>query len=482
MSEAFSLMWWPLMACFVLVGIHAYLGIQVIARKVIFVDLALAQIAGLGAVYGVFLGLSFESDAWAIKGISVLFTLIGAVLFAFTRTNDERVPQEATIGIIYAAALSMTVLVTANLPHGADEVQQMLAGNILWVTKREVFATAVLYAAIGLVHYIFRRQFLSLSHGHGAGLHSKLWDFLFYATFGVVVTSSVGMGGVLLVFGYLVIPSVIGIRCAQSTIWRLVIGWGTGALMSVAGVAVSYYLDLPSGPTIVVLLGLLLLMITLVQELRAQVTRRQGLVHALIIALAVLVALAIPLVLNFTPHDHEAHKTTLHLLTHGQLDTTRSALHSPHDDEVIAALTSVSDFWLVDLLPDVLPLIESPDDRKREGAVKVLASLGDARGVSAILKAIRVEKDIFIKIEMAEAIIAMHDKQGLVELAQIMTAANSTFARDDAYDHLRSHLVDAPEGILQLDAWLHENFSRLHFDEAKKKFFLYAPPAKTVGD
>src|SRR5579871_3625160 len=159
MLEAFSHMLWPLLACFVLVGIHAYLGIHVIARKVIFVDLALAQLAALGAVYGVFIGISIEVSPWLLKAVSVVFTLFGALLFSFTRSTDDRVPHEAIIGIIYAAALSMTLLLTANLPHGADEVSQMLAGNILWVTPREVIYTAILYAIVGFFFLLFQKAF-----------------------------------------------------------------------------------------------------------------------------------------------------------------------------------------------------------------------------------------------------------------------------------------------------------------------------------
>lgn len=267
MLEAFSLMLWPLMACFILVGIHAYLGLHVIARKVIFVDLALAQIAGLGAVYGLFLGLSFEHDIWHIKLISVAFTLVGALVFSLTRTHNEKIPHEAIIGIIYAAALSMTLILSANLPHGSDEVSQMLSGSILWVTPPEVIYTGCLYAVVGLIHWLFRKHFFALSSELALNtpptLHTRLWDFLFYATFGAVVTSSVGIGGVLLVFGFLVIPSIIGVMTAQSIKARLLVGWGTGVLASIIGVVLSYQFDLPSGPTIVVVLSAFLLLIGL---------------------------------------------------------------------------------------------------------------------------------------------------------------------------------------------------------------------------
>ncbi len=478
MTEAFSNMLWPLMACLILVGIHAYLGIHVIARKVIFVDLALAQIAALGAVYGVFLGLSFETDAWCIKGVSVLFTLLGAVVFSFTRTDDERIPHEAIIGIIYAATLSMTILVTANLPHGADEVRQMLAGNILWVTKEEVLFTAVLYGVIGAIHMFFRKQFFQLSqeraHRDDADLNVKLWDFLFYATFGVVVTSSVGMGGVLLVFGYLVIPSVIGVMLAHDTKWRLIIGWTCGAVMSVVGVIVSYFLDLPSGPTIVVGLGVLLLIIVLIQELAQGATRRRGFIHAVSICATVIIVVLGPFVLNLAPHDDVARKSLLHSITHsdGAADTVKAALSSHDDEAVMEALKAVKEQGLRDLTLDVVPLLSSLSDKKRELAVKVLASLSDVRAKAYLEKAVRVERDAFIKIEMAETLAILGDTSGIMILAGIAASHQSEFAKDDAFEHLKKRVIGMPSESHEAFRWLKEHSESLVFDDAKKAFFL----------
>lgn len=272
MFEAISLMLWPLLACFVLVGIHAYLGLHVIARKVIFVDLALAQIAGLGAVFALFLGFSFEHDAWQIKLISVSFTLVGAIIFSLTRMHDETIPHEAIIGIIYAAALSMMLILSANLPHGSDEVSQMLSGSILWVRASEVVYTGCLYSVVGFIHWLFRKQFFALSSEFALNtqlsLHARLWDFLFYASFGVVVTSSVAIGGVLLVFGFLIIPSVIAVMISGNVRVRLLIAWACGLIASIIGVVLSYHFDLPSGPTIVVVLAGFLLIITLSRRLK----------------------------------------------------------------------------------------------------------------------------------------------------------------------------------------------------------------------
>ncbi|HXW59903.1 MAG TPA: metal ABC transporter permease, partial [Myxococcota bacterium] len=363
MSEIFSHMLWPLLACLVLVGIHAYLGIHIIARKVIFVDLALAQIAGLGAVYAVYIGLSLESDTWLIKAMSIGFTLLGALLFAFTQKNDNRVPHEAIIGIIYAGALSMTVLLTANLPHGADEVQQMLAGNILWVTPKEVMLTALLYAFVGAVHIILRKPFFALSnaiaHGQSLSFKQRLWDFLFYATFGVVVTSSVGIGGVLLVFGYLVIPSVMAVMIADSTKTRLVIAWGSGIIVSMAGVVLSYHLDLPSGPTIVVLMAACLVIVSIIATFNRSPINALWQLSLLIVMLCLL---AIPYFwAQWGSSLKEQSDARRHMQNHNAahegelLQSVIELLASKDMANQMAALQEIKEHRLLNLMPRVKP-------------------------------------------------------------------------------------------------------------------------------
>jgi zinc/manganese transport system permease protein len=296
MAEAFSLMMWPLLACFVLVGIHAYLGVHVIARKVIFVDLALAQLAALGAVYATYAGLSLDAEPALVKLVSIAFTFFGAVLFSFTPKNVDIVPREAFIGIIYAGALSLTILLTSSLSHGAEEVQQLLAGNILWASPEEVISTAILYIVIGLIHFLFRKPFFALSYelANEATLNrsQRLWDFLFYATFGIVVTSSVSIGGVLLVFGYLIIPSVMSVMLANTTRMRLLLAWGSGLLISTLGIVVSYFFDLPTGPTIVVLMGLLLVLVAIVMNLLRGMQKRAF--CQILLLMAALMTFALP--------------------------------------------------------------------------------------------------------------------------------------------------------------------------------------------
>lgn len=259
----------PFVASLVLTGIHAYLGLHVVERGVIFVDLAMAQVAALGATVGVLFGLDFHSSVsyWWSLG----FTLLAAVVLTWTRTKDSRIPQEAFIGIVYIVSAALAILIMSKAPQGTEHLRHMLVGNILTVTWPEVAKTALLYAGIGFLHWLFRKRLLLISlHPEQAGtsnLNLRLWDLFFYVTFGFVVTSSVAIAGVLLVFSYLVVPSVCAMLFAEKTSSRLTLGWILGTLVSGVGVATSYLIDLPTGATIVVTFGLCLLICILIKRL-----------------------------------------------------------------------------------------------------------------------------------------------------------------------------------------------------------------------
>jgi zinc/manganese transport system permease protein len=246
--------------CLVLTGIHAYLGIHVIAREVIFVDIAMAQIAALGATAAYLAGFDLDSRvSWAT---ALGCTLLGAVVLTLTRSRERHLSQEAVIGVVYAVSAAGAVLLADRAPHGAEHVRTMLVGNILTARVDEVARVAVLYAGIGLVHWLCRRPLMLISTDPAAafrqGWRVRWWDLLFYATFGLVVASSVRIGGVLLVFSYLIVPSLAGIALGGSIGTRLVIGWVFGAVVSVLGIAGSAALDLPTGATIVCAFGLAL--------------------------------------------------------------------------------------------------------------------------------------------------------------------------------------------------------------------------------
>ena len=262
-------------ASLILTGIHAYLGVHVVERGVIFVDLSLAQIAALGGTIALLMPASGgDPHAPIVYWISLAFTFLGALVFSTIRSKRARIPQEAIIGICYAVASAASILALSKATSESEHLKDMLVGNILAVSWGEVGKTALLYGAIGVFHYVFRRQFFAISldhreagHASAQGLSVPFWDFLFYASFGFVVTSSVSIAGVLLVFCYLIVPSVAAMLYADSIGKRLAIGWSMGTLVSALGVYLSLKLDLPTGATIVVTFGLVLTIMAAVRPL-----------------------------------------------------------------------------------------------------------------------------------------------------------------------------------------------------------------------
>jgi zinc/manganese transport system permease protein len=255
--EILPFLFWPFVASLILTGIHAYLGVHVVERGVIFVDLALAQIAALGATIAILLGMSPHGRGAYF--LSLGFTFLGAGIFSVARTRRGHIPQEAFIGIAYAVASATAILAMSKATGETEHLKDMLVGNILAVSRAEVARTALLYGAIGLFHYFFRKKFLLIStnpvQAEASGMSIRFWDFLFYASFGFVVTSSVAIAGVLLVFCYLIVPSVGAMLFADKIGRRLAIGWTMGTLVSALGVYFSVLLDLPTGATIVCTFG-----------------------------------------------------------------------------------------------------------------------------------------------------------------------------------------------------------------------------------
>src|SRR6184192_2145894 len=267
--EILPFLFWPFVASLILTGIHAYLGVHVVERGVIFVDLALAQIAALGATIAILIGM--DPHGQGAYWLSLAFTFIGAAIFAFARTRRGHIPQEAFIGIAYAVASAAAILAMSKATGETEHLKDMLVGNILAVSRHEVLKTAVLYGVIGIFHYIFRRRFLLIStdpeQAEAKGMSIRFWDFLFYASFGFVVTSSVAIAGVLLVFCYLIVPSVAAMLYAESVGRRLAIGWTMGTVVSALGVYASLMMDLPTGATIVCTFGVALIIMALVRPI-----------------------------------------------------------------------------------------------------------------------------------------------------------------------------------------------------------------------
>jgi zinc/manganese transport system permease protein len=262
----------PFVASLILTGIHAYLGVHVVERGVIFVDLSLAQIAALGATIALLLPITGgDAHSPIAYWISLAFTFFGALIFSTIRSRRARIPQEAIIGICYAVASAAAILAMSKATSESEHLKDMLVGNILAVSWPEVGKTALLYGVIGLFHYIFRHKFLAISmdprKAEADGISIKLWDFLFYASFGFVVTSSVAIAGVLLVFCYLIVPSVAAMLYADTIGRRLAIGWTMGTVVSALGVYLSLKLDLPTGATIVCTFGLALVVMAAARPL-----------------------------------------------------------------------------------------------------------------------------------------------------------------------------------------------------------------------
>ena len=269
-----EIMFWPSAACILLPWLLVYLGLHVVQRGIIFIDIAMAQMASLGICVGVLLGYEPESIASYAMGLGV--TLLGAAVFSMSAKRASQVPQEAIIGITYVVAAAAAVLLLSRSAHGNEEIRNMLVGDITVVSAAEVWKCLAVFLAVGVVHFIFRRNFLLVSfqreEAYRRGWRVRWWDFFFYATFGIVVTIFVRVAGVLLVFSYLIVPAVCAVTLARRNPTRLLIGWGISLIGGIGGLILSFWGDFPSGAAIVCTLGGLLILASLVALLRAKIS------------------------------------------------------------------------------------------------------------------------------------------------------------------------------------------------------------------
>jgi len=260
-----EVMFWPIMACILLPWLLVYLGLHVVQRGIIFIDIAMAQMASLGICVAVLFHLDLAS--WTTFAIALGFTLLGAAVFSVTGKRASQIPQEAVIGISYVVAAAAAVLLLSRAAEGDEQIKQMLVGNILLVTPLEVWKCLALFVVVGIFHFVLRKNFLLVSFNrdkaYEQGLRVRWWDFLFYAVFGLVVTSFVRIAGVLLVFSYLIVPAVCGINLARRISHRLLIGWIVALIGGIAGLFFSFWWDLPSGAAIVCTFGALLILVSL---------------------------------------------------------------------------------------------------------------------------------------------------------------------------------------------------------------------------
>ena len=270
MPELVQLIIPPFVACMVFVAMLGYLGVHIIARGVIFVDLALAQMAALGSTTALLVGMEAGSASTYVFAFG--FSTLGALLFAITRSTSgrSRVPHEAIIGIVYVVASAATLLVADKAPHGAETIKETLAGTILWVTWPQIVKLAGIYLAIGAFHWALRRRFFTLSMEEetaiAAGWRIRWWDFLFYFSFGIAITLAVPIAGVLLVFTFLVVPAAIAFLFTRNVRLLIAVSWMAAAVSAAAGLTISFRFDLPTGPVIVCAFGCLLLLAGIVRR------------------------------------------------------------------------------------------------------------------------------------------------------------------------------------------------------------------------
>jgi zinc/manganese transport system permease protein len=263
MNDLFSLMKWPLIASLILPWLLVYLGLHIVQRGVIFVDLALAQMAAFGTCVSMLVG--YDVHDWQSYAFSLGFTFVGAVVLTFTRTRHQRVPQEALIGIVYVMAAAAAILALSRSTGGKEELQRSLVGELLVVPASDIVKTFTLFVGVGIAHFFFRKKFLAISaspeQAAASGLNVRWWDFVFYMLFGLVVTSFVHIGGVLLVFSYLVVPAVCSSYLVKSFYARFSLGWGIATVCSLISLVLTAKVDLPIGAAIVCVLGIMLLVV-----------------------------------------------------------------------------------------------------------------------------------------------------------------------------------------------------------------------------
>lgn len=249
----------PFAASLVLAGIHCYFGLHVVNRGIIFADLSMAQMAALGTAAGMFIGIE---EAVPSYFFSLGFAFLAGILFSLARFEKEKIPHEAVIGIVYGVSSAAVILLFQKMPHGIEELEKTLVGNILFVDWQEILTIAVIYSFIGIIHYIFRSRFISMSISPESIKRRQrvFWDIIFFITFGVVVTSSVRLAGVLLVFSYLIIPSVAAMLFFSSVKARLIFGWIFGGIGSLIGIWFSAAFDFPTGASIICVLAAMLVL------------------------------------------------------------------------------------------------------------------------------------------------------------------------------------------------------------------------------
>lgn len=495
MSEQLSVLALPFLACLILTGIHAYLGIHVLSRKVIFVDIALAQIAALGATVAFLLDYDPRSDG--AYYFSLVFAVLAAAIFALTRTRVERVPQEAIIGLTYAVASAAAILLADISPHGAEHLKDLLAGSIVWVTPHQIIKTGILYSLIGGFHILFRKTFLLISinpeEAYARGIRVRLWDFLFYLSFGVVITSSVQIAGVLLVFCYLVAPAVFAVMFSDSLKMRLTLGWTVGTIVSAIGLLFSY--DRPSGPTIMVCFAITLILGGVARSIMTSPNRLKAAGMAAAGAALVFAAGYGMVSLRNAPmqEDHlhgggsaHAREAAIEERQTHPIGSTNEDLHlalsDPHPGVRAKAVDDLAARGDKSAVPEMVKMLQDSSTAVRENAARALGALGDSSAIDPLrMTMTRADEDEWVRLRAAESVAMLGERAGIPALILIAESGDARLARQSALKTLLSLSgmtsgskdppdEDAASVLPALKRWWQEHHDDLRWDAASKSY------------
>ncbi|HSR52926.1 MAG TPA: iron chelate uptake ABC transporter family permease subunit [Acidobacteriota bacterium] len=476
MEQAIAIMLPPLVACLILTGIHTYLGLHVVSRGVIFVDLALAQVAALGSTFAFLLG--FDPQSYAGYFYSLGFAFLGAAIFSLSRLKDKHIPQEAIIGVVFAVASSAAILIADRAPQGAEHVEAMLTGSILWVSWPTIWKTLIIYVVVGVFHYIFRDKFLLISmrpeEAERRKLRVRWWDFLFYMSFGFVITSSVAIAGVLLVFSFLIVPSLIGMLYSTNIGARLVIGWISGTLVSFVGLFLSYRMDFPSGPSVVCTFGVFLILAGLLRYLLS--AERKLVALARVASGTAVVAALLLVAVQFRPVSVGAgadRDLALQRVT-AALDDLASP-EKPHE-EAIRVLREEK--------ARLLNAIDQGRIEMNQAVVQALGQLQDPDMVPVLERVFSRAQDPWMRFYASLSLVRLGEKNGLHNLIVLLKEDAPAFLKSRVLAELQPLMGDIhgfdpskedhgnEQALNRIEVWWHQNVDRIRWDEQTRTFQL----------
>jgi zinc/manganese transport system permease protein len=451
--------WWlfPSLAALILVGTHTYLGLHVISRNVFFVDLALAQVAALGSTVAYLFG--FEMADSVTYFVSLLFAVGGAWFFSIARVRDNRVPQEAIIGLAFAIASAGAILLSAENPHGAEHLRDIMAGSILVVSPGEVVHAAIYYGVIGIFHWVFRKKFLLLSMDReGAinqGMNVQLWDFLFYLSFAVVITSSVRIAGVLLVFILLVAPAVCGAMFASGIRNRLLIGWGCGILATIGGLVMSAHMDWPPAPAISCVFATILIgsgvvgNIAHAPNLSRAILKFAGIVLVIVgLGFGLRIFLKSDLAWSLKAkeegghHDTSTSKEGEDHHSHGKPEHGQggskgdllASLSDEHDNVRAAAAEKLGKLKDPSAVPNLIQALKDPSTAVKEKAAEALGLIGRPDAQQALETALGIKnEDEWVTLHQAQALARCGGAKGITTLIRLAEEADAKVVRGQAF-------------------------------------------------